>query len=331
MILQTTIEIIVREKESRTLYEAAKNLGGIYLACELFDYGLEILYEARQQIITGLSTPGNKLGFKIDTKVGRINYVFLVAFEETLRRSVSISYSQIMTDLLTETILYESYTRSTRSGVSVEVTLTAGARLRAFLVTHSRKDQVEVLEKQLLEIFLKKWGQHIKTRREVIVIFHRGLLEELGKERAVDILIGNAACISGNNNVHALLQQKKVQEAYDVALCAFEFINHRRAYHNLENVGHGFKLSAYMAGRGLKHHLDTSTIQPELRAHMLDLSRRVIREVLQACKDSNIDFIRLQLVELNDLVGLLGEQQNYTDLEVGLVSLLPIYRTDNLS
>jgi hypothetical protein len=37
--------------------------------------------------------------------------------------------------------------------------------------------------------------------------------------------------------------------------------------------------------------------------------------VLKACKDSKINFVRLKLSELNDLVGLLGTQENYADLE----------------
>jgi hypothetical protein len=53
---------------------------------------------------------------------------------------------------------------------------------------------------------------------------------------------------------------------------------------------------------------------------MLDLSRKIIGEVLRACKDSKINFVRLKLSELNELVGLLGEQQNYNDLEVSKVA-----------
>ena len=70
-----------------------------------------------------------------------------------------------------------------------------------------------------------------------------------------------------------------------------------------------------MAGRGLDHPLDKS-VDATLRQKMLDLSIKIIRAVLTACKDSNIKFIRMQLRELNDLVGLLGAQHNYKDLEV---------------
>jgi hypothetical protein len=69
-----------------------------------------------------------------------------------------------------------------------------------------------------------------------------------------------------------------------------------------------------MALRDVK--LSGKTVDPELRTKMLDLSRKIIFEVLKACKASKINFIRLKASDLNDLVGLLGEQQNYADLEV---------------
>ena len=75
-----------------------------------------------------------------------------------------------------------------------------------------------------------------------------------------------------------------------------------------------------MAGRGFKK-LSEMPIEPELRTKMLDLSRRIIGEILKAFKESKISVVRMRLGELNDLVGLLGEQQNYTCLEVRYGSL----------
>ena len=314
MLLNVTIEIITKENGSKQLYEVAKSIGGIYISFDLQEYGHEILCELRRQIITGTPTPRNKLGLKLGKSTGRVSYVFLVAFEEMIRGSMTISYSKIMADLLTETTLYESYTRCLKSETRIELIIAHGARLRAFWHTRKQLDQVAILQDQLYEIFLKKWGSVIKTRREHTFIFFVSLLEEIKEVRA-DIQIGDFACQSGNNKVRVLLTEGDYQQAYEVALCAFQFVNHHRRYHELHNVGHGFKLSALMAGRGLDHRSE-KPIEPQLRKQMLELSRTVIREVLQACKDSKIDFVRLQLRELNDLVGLLGDQQNYADLEV---------------
>ena len=325
IILDATIGILTKENGSKQLYEAAKSMGGIYISFDLHEYGHEILRELRRQIITGTTTPGNKLGLKMAKSPGRVSYVFLVAFEETIRGSMTTSYSKIMADLLVETTLYESYTRCLKSENKIELVIAHGARLRAFWHTRKQLDQVAILQDQLFEIFLKKWGSVIKTRRETTFIFFVSVLEEIKEVRA-DIQIGDVACQSGNNKVRVLLTEGNYQQAYEVALSAFQFINHHRRYHELHNVGHGFKLSALMAGRGLEHRSE-KPIEPQLRKQMLELSRTVIREVLQACKDSKIDFARLQFRELNDLVGLLGEQQNYADLEVSRATPSTLWST----
>ena len=312
MLLEAIIEVIKAEKHSRALHEAGEILAKIYLSCGLVEEGLGVIEELRLRIITGTAPTNGKSGIKLDKSVGKVAFVFLVTFEQVIRQRVSVSYSEIMAGYLTESILYEMYTRCIHSKADIETGLVHAGRLRAFLVSYSRKAQIEILEQQSVELFLKKWS--IKARREMILIFHLGLLEEFGKHETGHVSIGEAACISSIAKVKHLLLQEQLQDAYEVALCAIEFINKQRAYSQLGNVPYGFKLSALMAGRGLDNP-QKADIEPKLRENMLELSRRIIREVLQACKDSNLDFVRFKFRELNDLIGLLGEQENYADLE----------------
>lgn len=314
ILLETTIAIISEERHSRTLYEAARTMGGIYLTCGLLDEARKVLHRIQRQIVSRSYMSGGKADFKIDHSVGRGSYVFLVTFEEIVLSSSSAGYSKIMADLLTETILYESYSRCLKSEKNISVLLGAGARLYAFLSKNSRKEQLAIVQDELHKIFLKEWGSSIKTRNEITIIFFVGLLQVLGNT-AHHIEIDHAACKSSNDKVRELMSNGQFKEAYEVALCAFQFLEHRGAYHHLHNVGYGFKLSAYMASRGIKK-LTEKPIDPEHRTKMLELSRKIIREILKACKDSEISFVRLKIGELNDLIGLLGEQQNYADLEV---------------
>ena len=320
LLIEATTEIVSKEKHSKTLYDAAKTLGEIYISSGMIEYGQEVVKELRRQILTGTVTQGSKLGFKLDKSVGRTSYIFILTLESTLHSSSTISYSQVLADLLTLSILYESYSRCLKSEASVEVTLTKFARLRSFLLRHHYREQVDILDRQVFELFIKHWGISIKTRSEITFVFYTTLLQELGKtERSV--AIGEAACACGNEKVRALLEAGESQQAYEFALCLFQFIGHQRAYHNLKNVGHGFKLSSYMAGRGLSK-TSTSRIEPALHEQMLKLSRDIIRDVLKACKESKINFVRMQLGELNDLVGLLGQQKNYEELDV---SCCPVF------
>ena len=311
ILLDTCVEIIKGEKHSKTLHEAAKFLAGLYISCGLSEHGRSLIEEIRLQTIT--STSSEKSSFKFDKAVEKVSYVFIATFEQIIGGQL-VSYSEIMADLLTETILYESYHRRIKSEKDTTVILIHAARLRAFLASHRREVRKELLEREAFEIFIKKWQSTIKRRDNISFTFYLGLLEELGKE-ARNVQVGSAACASSITTVKDLLNTGDVQEAYEVATCALEFINHQRAFHLLQNVPYGFKLSALMVGRGLEVPLKAD-ISSKLRERMLELSRRIIREVLRACKDSKVDFVRLKLRELSDLASLLGEQQNFADLEV---------------
>jgi hypothetical protein len=320
ILLETTIAIISKERNSRVLYEAAKTIGGIYLRCDLHEEGRKMLREIHRQVVSKTYTSVEKCGFKIDQSVGKGSYVYLVTFEEIIQGSASISYSKIMADLISETILYESYTHCIKSEKNIEVVLSTGARFYTFLEKSGRKEQLTIIQDELHKRFVNKWGAITKTRSEISLFFVISLLRVFGNE-TYQIHIGNAACKSSTRAIRELLETGEFGKAYEVALCAFLFIEHEGAYHHLHTVGYGFKLSALMALRDVKP--SGKPVDPELRTKMLDLSRKVILEVLRACKDSKINFIRLKASDLNDLVGLLGGQQNYSDLEVRLPLYIP--------
>ena len=318
ILVEATMQIIVAEKRSQTLHEAGRTIGGIFLSCGMSQFALEIVQEMRLQVITGAASSNNKHGIKLDKSAGRLSFVFMVTLEQIVKGALAVSYSEVMADYLTESVLYESYTRSLKSSATVIVG--HAARLRAFLLSHERHSQREILEKQSYEIFVKKWSINARSH-EIGVLFYVSLLVAIG-DSIRDVQIGNIACVSSVTEVRRLLESNRVQKAYEVAECALDFINHQRSYHHLQNIPAGFKLSALMAGRGIDQSI-VAKIDPKLRENMFELSRKIIREVLRACKDSKVDFVRLKLHELNDLVGLLGEQQNFVDLEVS--AFLPFH------
>lgn len=312
-LLDVTILIVTTEKHSRSLFEAAKSIGAMYRSCGLIEEGLQFLREMHRQII--FKNRNDKCGFKIDQSVDRTSFVFLVTLEEVLQGSISISYSKCMADLLTEAVLFESYTRSVKSEKNVEVIFGVAAKLYVFLEKTSRREQLVIIQEETHKLFTQKWGSVIKSKHEISLLFVTSLLTILGVETR-KIRIGDAACMSSNKIVRELLLAGEINKAYEVALYAFQFGENQGAYHHLQNIGHGFKLSALMACRGVTLKSSEKPIDADLQTKMLDLSRRIITVVLKACKDSKINFVRMKLSELNDLVGLLGEQKNYSDLEV---------------
>ncbi|KAL8890462.1 MAG: hypothetical protein Q9192_005866, partial [Flavoplaca navasiana] len=104
MLLEATLQIIMRVKHSRTLHEAGRLVGQMFSSCGFVSYGHEMLHELRLQIITGNGTPNSKLGIKLDIAVSRVSFVFLVTLEQVMRENLSISYAEVMADYITESV-----------------------------------------------------------------------------------------------------------------------------------------------------------------------------------------------------------------------------------
>ena len=304
-----TIEVITTVKDSKKLFDSGVALAATYTSCGYKEQGYDLLMELRRQIIAKDISSSKDFGFEV-ASVDRRSYVFLVVFEETLKGTKKISCSEVMAELLTESILYEHYNRSTKRQTSFETILLYGARLRSFLISKERRGQATKLEDELYEMFQVNMGPAIKTNRKITRIFFIVLLEELGEDKH-DVQLGNAACIAGNAGVLAVLNKGKFQEAYDLASCVHQFAMYHHSYQHTHNYDYGFKLSLYLAGRGAKRCPDQ-----ELRAQMLELSKTILREALGACKSIQVNFVQIPIKVLNDLVGLMGEQKNYEDLEV---------------
>lgn len=314
-ILQDTVlEILLKERHPEILHQAAIAIGGIYSSTALVSHGLELLREIRTQIITKATVSGSKFGFKIDTSVGKASFVFLATLERILQGSAAVGYSQIIADLLIESTLYAHYQDCLKSKKDISVVMVHAAALRSFLIAHHMEDQARAIEQHTYKMFIHKWGSAMKNHNAQTLEFYLSILDELA-DIDVEVEIEVAACRASNKKVLELLRQDRFREAYEVALCAFQFIEHCGAFNQKHNIKFGFNLSAYLVGRKLGS-TPTREADPAVKDQMLALSRTIVRSVFKACRDSNINFGRLQLSELNELVGLLGQQQNYVDLEV---------------
>jgi tetratricopeptide (TPR) repeat protein len=312
--LQTAVvEVVSTEKDSTKLLEAAVSLAKMYISSKLTEQAWLILKDLRSQVISKEIRANGKFSAKLPETVDRRAFVFVAAFEETLRsdQNAATSFSDIMTDLLTESILFDRYHLSLRQkDVSVQLKLFDGARLYSFLKgKEQHAEQLIIVENVLFDIFIKNIGASIKTNVEVTRLFFAALLEELGRhQRNEDIIV--VGCFSGTNLVHSLLEADRFDEAYEVATCVYQFIASTQGFSKPKNIASTFKLSLYLAGLGAKKSANAA-----LNARMVELSKSILRETLAACKSLDIDLVQLQATELNDLVRLMGEQKNYTDLE----------------
>ncbi|RDW91807.1 hypothetical protein BP5796_01201 [Coleophoma crateriformis] len=318
LLVSAVVSVLSLKTTATALYNAAKSLGDLYLACGLIDEGQTLLDDLRAEAICKTWKPKRNGDFKLEHRIGKSSFVFLVTFQQVLQGTSTSSYSKIMSDLLIEAFLYEEYSLSSTSKKSAELVLIDGAKLYMHLQKSHRVEQAAVIYHELLYTFTTKWTLCLKGSKETTSVLFTTILEELGKQSGL-VRIGYAASVSSNRKVRDLLDDGKAKEAYEFAQCAFEFIHKEGAYRYFHNVGWGFKLSELMAGRGRKEF--EKPVKAELRNQMLELSRRIMLDVYLVCKEAKVNFMQLDKSELSNLTGLLGEQKNYAYLEHLLESL----------
>jgi hypothetical protein len=305
----SVIGIITKVTTSITLYQAATTLASIYVACGMIKFGHELLHQLRHLIVLhDIESPD--ITIKLDCKVNKVSFVFLLAFEQGLTEKTVCSYSEIMADILLETYLYEQYTLVIKTETKIEIVLECGAKLRSFWEIRGREHQVVILDKKLFQMFKAKYGSFIKTHDSITFAFYVSLLAELGKERS-KVDFSAIACLVSNAKVKALLEAGDFQQAHEVAKCSFQLINSQRFYHHVRNLHYGYKLAEFMAGIDVRQPADN-----KVRESMLETSRVIVRDVLAACREAKVNFVSLKFEDLAGLVRLLGDQQNYGELEV---------------
>lgn len=322
----TIVEIVVKERDSRRLFDSSIRLAKIYVEQGYTSQGYQLLKDLRRQVISRDTRSSSTCGFKIDQHVDRQSFVFLVTFEETLKGAKTVNFSKIMADFLTETIYYEAYTRSlTQKTTHFETTLVHGARLRYFRRSTYSDFQDSKIDDEMFDAFQKTIGSSIISSNKTTTVryFFSLLLEETGKS-GHDVHLINAGCNSGANEVRNLLVHSKFQEALELAICVHQFVSSHQGYHNQDNISNGFKMALYLAGRGATRSSDAN-----VRKHMLTTAKTLIEEILAVSRQIKVDFRSTPVNDLNELVGLLGEVQNFKDLEVSLAKYCIRYGSAN--
>lgn len=325
--------------DSTKLHECGVSLAKTYLSCGFSVQAWALLQQLRFHVVARGKIAGSTVAEKATTvklaeNIDRRSLVFIASFEETLRTSeaetaklnagqkvVKITFSDIMTDLLTEGILYDRYSLTIASKeLSVEQKLFDGARLYVFLKINKEQhaEQLVAVEESLYKLFVEKFGAAIKTEVRVTRAFLITIIEELGKQSIHEDNLIFITCTAITTRVHALLVMDSYAQAVDISTAWYQFMVSQDGFKNPQTIPFAFKLSLYLAGLGVK---STKAADAIMQNRMLELSKTILRETLAACKTMNIDLVQLQASELNSLVRLMGQQKNYEDLEWLLTQL----------
>jgi hypothetical protein len=295
--------ILLHEKDSQKLYESSRAIAKIYTAQNVTEPSAsDFLIELRRHVISGESTIAHLQGKTTDRRA----YVFIVGFEETVRGIEGAGqFSVLMSELMSESLLTEAYLKAKKSNASFDAVFGYGIRLRLFLKSKERKEATRV-EEELLEILTHKIVANKPVDKAATRQFFDIVVAEFGQDQQdVTVLkrVSEAVLRSFNEN--------QFQRGYSLAVLVDAYMHHYDGFRSQVKIETTFKICLYLNGHGTKQCTDAS-----LKEKMTNLSRVLLKEVLQAAKAIRLSLTSLSIDELNNLVGLLGEHQNYDDLEV---------------
>ncbi|KAI1097860.1 hypothetical protein F4804DRAFT_147420 [Jackrogersella minutella] len=333
LLQESVIKTLATATVAMELYKAALTLSSIYKTAKLELEGHELLRQLRVLILfPGFDVSEQKITVKLDVKLTKVALVFLIALEEGLYHADGKPghnhFSQIMADLLLETLLYEQYvsvTANMSEKTSIEAVLEHAARLRSLWVARGRGGFVAVLDKKLFAVFQERYaktlGVHANDRNAAFDLY-TALLTEIGdsssSERAtVDFALATVKAVNSSVRKYAV-EAKDLARAHAVAKAGFQFASAQRFYHSRRCGVLGYKLAELLAGHGVPA---WKTANATLKESMLLTSRSVLQTVFAAFREADVDFVSLRFEDLSSLIALLGDQKNYGELETLLTAL----------
>lgn len=307
-------QIISQEKSSQKQIESAESIASTYRSIEQTATAHSLVQELHRQICAKDTRYASKWSFDL-TKNSRSSLAFLASLQYHLRKDLNITFAEIMAELTLEYIYFEQFHHTLSNNESLTNILLAAAPLRFFLQRNQELEMVTVVEDQAVGLFVKRDAQDLNTQsKESPRYFIIGILDQLGNGRNKDF--NRSVILASNDSVKKLTNAKKFPEAYDIAHLGFLYASKHDGYNSPRAISLGFKLASLLVGRDGEKPTDAA-----LRKKMLDLSNRIVKRILEICKNLKINFAQVQLYELSHLSLLLGEQQDYETLEWLLTTL----------
>lgn len=295
-------ETLENETDTQRLQISARTIAQIYLDCGYLEAARSVIDELRYRIIYG-STASQK--FAID----RVSAVFLIAFGEVITKDGS--FSDVMGELMNEILLHESFSKSLFSPQDFVQTLASGARLQKFQKEKRQMQAAKETDSRLLDYFSNTLSSSRSPDKDVVGQFYSTCLKEIAHEDYQIRIINDTT-----RRVHNLCESSRFREAYDLSGLLQSFVHLTGGLHNVESIKTGIKLCLYLNGHETKKCPDR-----KLAETMSIQSKVLLQEIISASRTLGVRFSELPFDEINELVTLLGEQENFEELEVSAIPI----------
>ncbi|KAL7932147.1 hypothetical protein V8C35DRAFT_329143 [Trichoderma chlorosporum] len=308
------------------LFHAATSLATLFVNANLVKNGKDLLERIRRTVVYGERYFENNTHIVLNSQTRKAIFIFLIAFEYGLEQHTeTLSYSKIMAEIVLESLLHEEYSRVKSEEATIEVILQYGARLRHFWQYHRREEKlIKDLDEDLMDRFKIAYAQYfeIDCNKEVKEAIYLNLMDELGEDRpTVNFEFDTIMLEVGNALVKSLLDQRSFYNASQVGQFIARFSRDRHLYHSRRCIHYGYVLAQYLVGIGAAHPNDLNHPDYTYGIRMLETSRDIMDDVIDAFNTLEIDFETLRSEDLVGLINLLHAQDNNEQLELVLSCL----------
>lgn len=309
------VEIVRHETSSQKMYEAAESLVQSYRACNMTQRCASLVEEMHYQLIVKEKRSSSSFSVVESSKT---SLAFVAAMEYQLRKDLSVTLTEITASLTAEFFMYSNFKHLVTSNASLDKVLIAAAPLRHLCQYWKHTAIAEAVEHECVQLFVRRDASSVQLlSKDSPRIFIVGILDYLGGRKSNDFVC--SVILAGNRTTKMLVDNNKFTDAHDVVKITFMYAQYRNGYRTggAKGISRGFELASYLDGRG-----ENKCSDPQLRKKLLQLSNDIVKDILKICKEQNINIAQVSLKELNELIALLGEQQDYDTLEVGSCPLI---------
>lgn len=304
-VLQTAVaNIVSSEKHSTRLSESGTEIAKTYIETGNKDTAITILGKLRRQLIFG--EVSKDLDLKLD-RTDRSAFAFVAAFERAIY--TERQFSEIMSQLMTESMRYEAYHKAVAEKAKLGVVVLRGCQLLEFLQQQHRQADYDHIRSDMLRNFKALLGVSVQAP-QLQAFFEIVVTRISAVEKTTTTLETVVERVLAHTN------SSKFLEAYELALLEYRYMTIHEELEDIESIKQGFRLALYLTGRGTNHSRDAS-----LSAKMLHLSKEILTLILTAAHHQHMQFHTLPLDEINMLAGLLGQHGMYLELEALLTNI----------
>lgn len=310
-ITETTSHILSSEKSSVLLVKSASAIAASYFAVSETHRGLELAEELRWQLITKDASNSKKYNINLTT-ADRSAAIFIAQLEHSLRQDLLVTFSETYLSILTEIVYYEDFQRSIRSNSSVEEVFSIAARLHSFLSHQKRFVIMAHVEDELASFFLRMSGEKAKVGDIAQVkILVTTMLEYLHTRQVKKFL--HSINLAAIERVRHFLEKGQNKQACDLAQTAFRYCHANGWYSTADAIKHGLVQAITIADLGKVG---------ATRKAQIEIASSIIRPMLKAAQQLNLNLAAIPLIQTNSIVSILGEQKDFETLEVSRESPL---------